>query len=162
MNPSQITVKKTAVKTGVHQAVQSGKRVERAVEEETDEVEEDDELANLQASEDLDVSEVIQNMVKNTRAKRASQRNAILKAHDDRVKKTHNNIVMIFDKQKKSAAAIREQHNQRLVLLLNRKAHLEAELSIHLTKLQRAYLAHSQDLQNVLEARARTLEHPTA
>ena len=65
MNPSQITVKKTAVKTGVHQAVQSGKRVERVVEEETNEVEEDDELANLQASEDLDVSEVIQNMVKN-------------------------------------------------------------------------------------------------
>lgn len=156
MTPSQITVKKTAVKTSVHQAVQSGKRVERVVEEETDEVEEDDELA-----EDLDVSEVIQNMVKNTRAKRASQRNAILKAHDDRVKKTHNNIMMTFDKQKKSAAAIREQHNQRLVLLLNRKAHLEAELSIHLTKLQRAYLAHSQDLQNALEARARTLEHPT-
>jgi hypothetical protein len=65
MNPSQITVKKTAVKTGVHQAVQSGKRVERVVEEETDEVEEDGELTNSQALEDLDVSEVIQNMVKN-------------------------------------------------------------------------------------------------
>ena len=65
MNPSQITVKKTAVKTGVHQAVQYGKRVERLVEEETNEVEEDDELANLQTSEDSDVSEVIQNMVKN-------------------------------------------------------------------------------------------------
>jgi len=64
MNPSQIAVKKTAVKTGVHQAVQSGKCVERVVEKETNEVE-DDELANLQASEDLDVSEVIQNMVKN-------------------------------------------------------------------------------------------------
>ena len=58
-------------------------------------------------------------------------------------------------------AATREQHNQRLVLLLNRKTRLEAELSAHLTKLQRAYLAHSQDLQNALEARARTLEHPT-
>ena len=64
MTPSQITVKKTSVKTGVHQAVQSGKRVERVVEEETDEVEEDDELINSQASKDLDVSEVIQNMVK--------------------------------------------------------------------------------------------------
>lgn len=59
------------------------------------------------------------------------------------------------------SAAIREQHNQRLVLLLDRKTHLEAELSTHLTKLQRAYLAHSQDLQNALEARARTLGHPT-
>ena len=65
MTPSQITVKKTSVKTGVHQAVQSGKRVGRVVEEETDEVEEDDELINSQASKDLDVSEVIQNMVKN-------------------------------------------------------------------------------------------------
>ena len=64
MNPPQITVKKTAVKTGV-QAVQSGKRAARVVEEETNEVEEDDELANLQASEDFDVSEVIQSMVKN-------------------------------------------------------------------------------------------------
>jgi len=68
MTPSQITVKKTAkktaVKTSVHQAVQSGKRVERVVEEETDEIE-DDELTNSQASEDLNVSEVIQDMVKN-------------------------------------------------------------------------------------------------
>ena len=64
MIPSQITVKKTSVKTSVHQAVQSGKRVERVVEEETDELE-DDELTNSQASKDLDVSEVIQNMVKN-------------------------------------------------------------------------------------------------
>ena len=39
--------------------------MERVVEEETDEVEEDDQLTNSQASKDLDVSEVIQNMVKN-------------------------------------------------------------------------------------------------
>ena len=61
MTPSQINVKKTAVKTSVHQ---SGKRAERVVEEETDEVEEDDELTNSQASDDLNVSKIIQNMVK--------------------------------------------------------------------------------------------------
>ncbi|OCL01794.1 hypothetical protein AOQ84DRAFT_306008, partial [Glonium stellatum] len=95
------------------------------------------------------------------RAKRAVQRNAILKAHEDRVEKAHHNIMTVFDKHEKSAAAIREQHNQRLTHLLNKKAHLEAELSARLAKLQRAYLAHSQDLQKVLEARASTLEQPT-
>ena len=62
MTPSQITVEKTAAKTSVHQ---SGKHVEWVVEEETDEVEEDNGLTNSQASEDLNVSKVIQNMVKN-------------------------------------------------------------------------------------------------
>ncbi|OCL01793.1 hypothetical protein AOQ84DRAFT_383349 [Glonium stellatum] len=63
MAPKRV-MKKTTVKTSTYQAAKPGKRVEKAIEE-TEEAETDEESAASQASDDVDVSKVIDNMVKN-------------------------------------------------------------------------------------------------
>ncbi|KAF2198197.1 hypothetical protein GQ43DRAFT_443554 [Delitschia confertaspora ATCC 74209] len=111
--------------------------------------------ASSQGNDDL--ANILQTMVDDQRKRRAARRTAIIKAYENNLSTTRTSIDTLFAGYEAQSTKVHTAHMSRLKTLFAKKKDLELQMDEKHKSLQEAYVAHSRDLQAVLEARMSVL-----
>ncbi|KAF2810088.1 uncharacterized protein BDZ99DRAFT_462701 [Mytilinidion resinicola] len=161
MGPPKTILKKTTTKeTATRSAGIQRARVEKFTQEqEIDEVETDTDSPMVETqssslgSQGDPLQELFARMRRDRDNRKKNSRAKLRSAHDARVTKTRTTITTFFDDHDKALTEARQAHTTRLHELLARKTALEAKMASCVRRLRDGYVAHSKDLQLVLDAR---------
>ncbi|KAF2499733.1 hypothetical protein BU16DRAFT_615123 [Lophium mytilinum] len=155
MGPPKTILKKTTTKeTATHSTGNQKSRTETFTDEqELDEVETESSLG----SQSDPLQELMARIKRDRATRKVAARARIRSVHDARVAKTRTTITAFFDRHDEKLTQARQAHLTRLKELLARKTALEAKMVACVRRLRDGYVAHSKDLQLVLDARIELL-----
>ncbi|KAA6415445.1 MAG: hypothetical protein FRX48_00160 [Lasallia pustulata] len=111
-----------------------------------------------QVSDDMDVAQIVQGMMKSTKKRREARRNTIRQEHKNHIHQIEEDMRTTFKAHHNGVSDSHEARLATIAALLARKASIETSIMAHNRTIEKTYVETIQGLKVTLAGRARDLE----